>query len=245
MKAARSRPKSSPRKTIGYSRVSTGEQAEKGSSLPAQREKIAAYAVLHDLGEVEIIEDAGASGKDLGRAGMQELLARCEAGEVGHVIVYKLDRLTRRTRDLLYLVDDVFTANGVHFHSLTESVDTSTALGKFFLTLMGALAQMQRDLIAERTRDVLQSKKARGELVGAVPFGFALAADGEHLESVPEEFRVLQKMQAWHEGGASLQEIARRLNTQKVPTKKGGRWHARTVAYMLRNDMHTLSGEVA
>lgn len=224
------------KKVIGYIRVSTREQAESGCSLQAQREKIAAYALLHDLGEVEIIEDAGCSGKDLNRDGVRQLLDACERGEVGHVIVYKLDRLTRKTRDLLFVIEDVFTRHEVGFHSLSENVDTSTAMGKFFLTLMGALAQMQRDLIAERTRDVLQSKKARGEVVGTVPFGFE--RDGDDLVPVLEELDVIERMQEWQQDGESLRGIARRLNAAEVPTKKGGSWHARTVGYMLRNDLY-------
>jgi|LSQX01.2.fsa_nt_gb DNA invertase Pin-like site-specific DNA recombinase len=228
-------------KTIGYTRVSTREQAETGCSLQAQRDKIHAYALLHDLGEVEIIEDAGCTGKDLGRGGARRLIGLCEDRQVAHVIVYKLDRLTRRTRDLLYLVDDVFSANGVAFHSLSESIDTGTAMGTFFLTLMGALAQMQRDLIAERTRDVLHAKKDRGEVVGTVPFGFM--RDGDDLLPVPEELQVIVRMRRWQEAGLSLREIARRLNDREVPTKRGGMWHARTVAYMLKNDLYATAEE--
>lgn len=224
------------KKVYGYIRVSTREQAETGCSMQAQREKIAAYALLHDLGEVEIIEDGGCSGKDLNRNGVRQLIAACKRGEVEHVIVYKLDRLTRKTRDLLFVIEDIFTKHGVSFHSLTENVDTSTAMGKFFLTLMGALAQMQRDLIAERTRDVLQSKKARGEVVGTVPFGFE--RDGDNLVPVLEELDVIARMQDWQQDGASLRGIAQRLNDAEVPTKKGGSWHARTVGYMLQNDLY-------
>jgi site-specific DNA recombinase len=233
-------------KTIAYIRVSTREQADEGISLQMQREKAAEYARLNDLGEVEAIEDAGYSGKTMNRPGIQRLIELCEAGQVGHVMVYKLDRLTRRTRDLLRLVEEVFPRNGVHLHSLREQVDTSSAMGNFFLTIMGALAEMERRLIGERTSEALQSKRGRGECVGPVPFGFDLADDGERLLPNPGELAVVEQMKAWHSQGASLREIARRLNAERVPTKRehGRRWHASTVRYILSNDLYE-SQEVA
>ncbi len=87
-----------PGPALGYARVSTDEQTREGVSLEAQRERIRAYAQAKDLPLGDILVDEGRSGKDLKRPALQELLARCDRGEVAHVIVWKLDRLTRRTR---------------------------------------------------------------------------------------------------------------------------------------------------
>ena len=83
------------KKAIGYVRVSTNEQADKGSSLEAQSAKVAAYAALHDLDLVEIVVESGKSGKNLERAGMKRVLAAVNRREVEVVIVPKLDRMTR------------------------------------------------------------------------------------------------------------------------------------------------------
>jgi site-specific DNA recombinase len=78
--------------TVAYCRVSTEEQATEGFSIEGQADKLRGYASLHDLGDVTIIADAGRSGKDLERAGLQQLLAMVEAGHVEHVLLWRLDR---------------------------------------------------------------------------------------------------------------------------------------------------------
>lgn len=106
-----------PAAAVGYARVSTDEQAREGVSLDAQRERIRAYATAKGLAMVDVLADEGVSGKDLRRPALEELLARCQRGEVAHVVVLKLDRLTRRTRDLLTLVETVFLAHQIELHS--------------------------------------------------------------------------------------------------------------------------------
>ena len=159
-------------RAVGYVRVSTLEQAREGISLDAQEARIRAYAAAKDLDLAEVLRDEGLSGKDLDRPGVQRLIAACQAGEVGAVIVAKLDRLSRRTRDLLNLVEDVFQAHNVALHSLHETVDTSCASGRFFLRIMGALAEMERELIGERTAAALAHKRALGERLGTTPLGY-------------------------------------------------------------------------
>lgn len=88
---------------VGYVRVSREEQAREGVSLEAQRARIIAYAEAKDLQLAAVYADEGKSGKDLDRPGLQEMLARCTSGEVKHIVVWRLDRLTRRTRHLLTL----------------------------------------------------------------------------------------------------------------------------------------------
>ena len=151
---------------VGYARVSTDEQAREGVSLEVQQSRIRAYCEAKELELVDVLVDDGISGKTLDRPALHELLQRCERGQVGHVVVVKLDRLTRRTRDLLALVDDLFLARHIELHSVSESLDTSTPHGRFVLTLFGGLAQMERELIGERTKSALAYK--RQQQVGIV-----------------------------------------------------------------------------
>ena len=109
---------------LGYARVSTDERAREGVSLEAQQSRIRAYCEAKELELTDVLVDDGISGKTLDRPALRELLQRCERGEVGHVVVVKLDRLTRRTRDLLALVDDLFLARHIELHSVSESLDT-------------------------------------------------------------------------------------------------------------------------
>ena len=129
-------------KAIGYIRISTQEQAKEGISLEAQENKIRKYAGLHNLSLIEVVKDEGKSGKDLDREGIQKVVALCEKRKVDHLIVYKMDRLTGKTLDLLILIERIFKPNKVQLHSITERIDTSTAQGKFFLTIIGAMPQI-------------------------------------------------------------------------------------------------------
>ncbi len=164
-------------RVVGYTRVSTLEQSREGISLDNQEHKIRAYAELKDMELVEMIVEEGKSGKTMNRPGLQKIINLINKKQIDGVICYKLDRLTRKTRDLLYLIEDVFAKNDIQFISLNENIDTSSASGKFFLTVMGAMAQMERDLIAERTVDALQELTRQGRRLGSpdrIPLGFKL-----------------------------------------------------------------------
>ncbi len=168
------------KKAIGYIRVSTQEQASEGVSLSVQAAKIRAYAELNDLTLVGIENDAGLSGKNTDRAGLQSVLRMAESGEVEAVIVYKLDRLSRKVTDTLEMIEHLEKL-GVAFHSIQEKVDTRSAIGRFFMTITAAFAEMERNVISERTVAALQEKRRQGKLAGNVPFGYDLAEDGETL----------------------------------------------------------------
>jgi len=219
-------------KVIGYIRVSTKEQAKNGLSLGSQENTIKMYAKLKKLSPVEIIVDTQ-SAKNLKRQGVQRLISLCEQGEVGHLIVYKMDRLTRKTRDLLELVEDVFVANDVVFHSVSENIDTKGPLGTFFLTVMGAMAQMEREQLAERVTDACEEKRRRGEPMGSAALGFRVK-NKKRIED-PEGLKIVEYVKALKRKGLSERAIARRLNAEGIATKRGGRWYNSTVAYMLKN----------
>src|ERR1022692_1496167 len=180
-------------KTVGYVRVSTDKQADRGVSLEAQAEKIRAMAVVHSVALAEIIVDGGESAKSLNRPGMARLLAMVDAGEVRTVIIAKLDRLTRSVKDLCTLLER-FERRGVALVSVAESLDTSSAAGRLVLNIMTAVSQWEREAIGERTRDAMRHKRSNGERVGNIPYGYRLAADGRHLEEDPTEQTALAEI---------------------------------------------------
>jgi DNA invertase Pin-like site-specific DNA recombinase len=196
-------------KDIGYIRVSTEDQAREGISLDNQEAKIKAYATLNGLDLTEIIKDAGISGKTLNRPGIAKVLKMIEAREIEAIIVYKLDRLSRKTLDNLTLIES-FDSNGIAFHSIMEKIDTKSAQGRFFLTILSALAQMERDLIAERTRDALAHKKTKREWTGRIPFGYRV--EDCHLVEDPEAMRTIQKAKRMKTDGKSVRAISEALN---------------------------------
>lgn len=222
----------------GYARVSTAEQAAEGLSLDAQEAKIRAYALIHDLQIAEIIREEGASGKNLKRPKLQRLLSLLAGKQREALIVWKLDRLTRSTRDLLHLIEDVFKGSHTRLFSISEQIDTETATGKFFLTIMGAMAQMEREVISERTSFALDLKRQRTEHLGAIPYGYK--KDGKLLVKDNEEQKWIRQMQTWRKQGLSYADIAFWLNEHAVPTKRqGASWGPSAVFYILKQNTHT------
>jgi site-specific DNA recombinase len=198
-------------------------------SLNAQCARIRSYSEAKGLQLTEVLSDEGFSGKNLRRAGLEDLLERCRRGEVGHVIVWKLDRLTRRTRHLLTLVEDLFLAKGIELHSVSESLDTSTPHGRFVLTLFGGLAQMERELIGERTRGALAYKREQGQPTSHPPLGFRPNGKRHRMIAVPAELETVRLILDDWRRGRSYRAIAARLNAHGVPTKQNRRWHGSTV----------------
>ncbi|MBA7517444.1 hypothetical protein ES705_09498 [subsurface metagenome] len=231
---------------IGYARVSTEEQAKEGLSLEHQKAKIQQYASLHNLKLVDVIVDKGKSGKDLSRQGIQEVISLSEEKFISHIIVYKMDRLTRNVFDLLYLVREIFQPNKVEFHSITEKIDTETAMGKFFLLIMGGFAEMERDLISERTKAVLQYKIQKLEYVGSPPLGYIASPEGNKFLTIDQREkdtvkRIFYLKRYKH---LSLGKIAKELNENKVLTKRGGKWYSGTIKLILdRGESKFLTNE--
>jgi DNA invertase Pin-like site-specific DNA recombinase len=201
------------RQVIGYLRVSTEGQATDGVSLDLQAQKIAAYCALHGWPLGELIQDDGVSAKNLQRPGIQRVLAMVDAGAVEAVIVYKLDRLSRRTKDVLDLVER-FERADVGFHSIQEHLDTKSAIGRFVLCTLASLAEMERDLISERTIDAMAHCKAHGKVYSRPRY-----LDQERIAW----------MLAQRQAGRSYHDIAAALNAAGVPTARGGRWQGNTV----------------
>lgn len=216
-------------KAIGYIRVSTVEQSNEGVSLENQTEKIKQYCKLNDLELTWIIKDAGKSGKNCNRPGLKSLLQRLD--KIDCVVVYKLDRLSRKVKDTLELIEQ-FEQAGVTFHSINEKIDTKSAMGRFFLNIVASLAQMERDLISERTIDALKHKKANNKRFGQVPYGWKLKADGETLERNLNEQKAIKLIEALKGKGLSLRQICHELTTQGF-TPHGKKWHPQTIKNIL------------
>ena len=221
-------------KVIGYVRVSTSSQAIEGISLDNQIVKLKSYCDLNDLELVSIVKDEGLSAKNLsGRPQAQAMLKQAIRQKRG-IVVYKLDRMFRNTVDALTTIQQLDKA-GVTFHSINEKLDTSSAMGKFFTTMLAALAELERNVVSERTRDALQNKKAQGLRIGTVPFGYSLADDSASLILNPAEQGLLSEMKRLRKRGMSFQKIAARLNSNGFQTRNGGSFHRQSIHKILKN----------
>lgn len=222
-------------RAIGYTRVSTDQQADHGVSLDAQRAKIEAMSIVREAELIEVITDAGESAKSLDRPGMERLLALVDARLIDIVIVAKLDRLTRSVKDLGELLER-FQKRGVSLVSVAESLDTASAAGRLVINIMASVSQWERETIGERTRDVLRHKKATRQAYASTPYGFTRC--GTALVESERELETVRRIHSWRSEGATLRDIAARLAQAGVATKTGARWHASTVRAILGNSIH-------
>ena len=163
---------------IGYARVSTGDQ-----NLDLQKNALV-------RAECEQIFEDTASGKNARRPGLRRAIRRLKPGD--SLVVWKLDRLGRSVRDLITLVSEL-QDKGIHFRSLTDSIDTSTPAGRFFFHVMSAQAEMERELIVERTRAGLAAAREQGRV-------------GGRRRVMTEE--VVERCRRMLENGATRQQIA-------------------------------------
>jgi len=229
---------------IGYPRVSTEEQARDGKSLELQVEKIRAYCALYNLRLVRIVPDAGVSAKSLDRPGIKQVIAALESGEVDGVVITKLDRLTRSLADWSVLIERFFDQRaGRALFSVNDSIDTRTASGRMVLNIIMTIAQWEREIIAERTAEVLQGKIRRGERCGRVRYGYALDESGPRhsetgrpikLRPNEREQGVIAQMRAWRAQGLDYRAMCALLADLGIETQSGGRvWLPATVHRIL------------
>ncbi|MBX2977453.1 MAG: recombinase family protein [Ignavibacteriaceae bacterium] len=218
------------KKTIIYTRVSTELQSQNGISLENQEERCKSYCLIHQLENIEIISDRGISGKNTKRAGIQKILKMIESKQIDNVVVYSLSRFARSVKDTLSLLD-VFGKAGLNFHSITESIDTASASGRFFVTTLSAISQYERELTSERTKSVLAYKKQQGFRVGSVLFGYKLAADGKKLLKHSEEQKTIQMIvDLKRKENKSYNEIVKMLTERKRKNKNGqAKWYKSSV----------------
>jgi site-specific DNA recombinase len=220
-------------RAIGYARVSTDKQADHGVSLEAQQAKICAMATVQGAEIIELIVDGGESAKDLKRPGMERLLALVDQRQVDTVIIAKLDRLTRSVKDLAELLER-FQKRGVSLVAVAESLDTGSAAGRLVINIMTAVSQWEREAIGERTRDAMQHKKANGQRVGNIAYGFRLGPNGVHVEPDPEEQDILCAIRELRASRCTLRGIAAELNTRGWRTRRASAWRLEHVARILK-----------
>ena len=214
---------------VGYIRVSTEEQAVGGVSLAAQRTAVEAYCRLHGLDLMQVCADEGLSGRRAdNRPGLQEAVDSARRMR-GVLVVHSLSRLARSTRDAIDIADSLAHA-GADLVSISERIDTTNGMGRFFFTTMAALAQLERDLISERTTAALAHKRANSQRIGGhIPLGFDLHEDGVQLIENEDEQRVLERILELRRRGLSSRGIIARLDRDGLRPKHGGCWHPKVV----------------
>src|ERR1700712_1308984 len=158
-------------RAVGYCRVSTLKQSTEGVPLQAQEAAIKKYCSENGIKLLDIFIDEGKSGKNLKRPAFQRAMAEIDSRRANAIVVFKLDRMTRSLRDLFTLLDSRFDGGENHLISLCEKFDTTTAMGKAYLSLIGIIAQLERETISERVKAGIDYITENGGHFGAIPFG--------------------------------------------------------------------------
>jgi DNA invertase Pin-like site-specific DNA recombinase len=205
-------------KVIGYARVSTDEQGVNGVGLEAQRAAICVECERRGWQLLHIEEDV-LSGKTMNRPGLRSALDACRSGEVSGIVVEKLDRLSRSIVDFGHLLEEA-RKRRFNVVALDLGLDLSTPQGELVANVIASVAQWERRIIGQRTKEALAVKKAQGVRIG---------------RPVTLPITVGRRIQRERSKGKSFAAIADSLNRAGIPTSQGGRaWYPATVRSVLR-----------
>ena len=199
---------SKPRVAI-YSRVSTEEQAKEGLSVEAQIDKCKSFCDAREWEIFKVYKDAGFSAGTLNRPALELLLRDAQEKRFDIILVYKIDRFSRKLKDLITILEDLKTKN-INFTSVTEQIDTTSAMGEAFFQIIGVFAQLERGMVKERVQLSFDRKINLGEALYRAPFGYTyqnrkLVRHPENAEKVKEIFEM------WA-AGVNYKEICQKFN---------------------------------
>ena len=210
-----------------YARVSTQLQVNDGVSLDVQERQLIQAAELAGFTEYELVREEGRSGKSIsGRPALTDALKRLDSGEAHALFVTRIDRLARSTKDFLNIIDRA-NNKGWRLVMLDLNLDTSSYQGRFVVTIMSALAEMERGIIAARQKDVHKDRRERG-IVWGVDMG--------PKNKTPEEIKA--RISSERSSGSSFRQIADSLNRDQIPTQNHRKWHPTTVKNLLDSIQH-------
>jgi len=221
-----------------YLRVSTEKQVQEGFSIRAQVDKLKSYALLKEWDIYDIYSDEGISGKNIvDRPAINRLIDDINDGKVNNVLVFKVDRLTRSTRNLLELVE-LFEENNCAFNSLTESIDTATPSGRMFLKIIGIFAEFERENLVSRLKLGFERKAKEGYTLANRHISYGYSKEkGQKIQTIlPDEVKIVREIFALYvDENMSMTGIAKTLNQRKIPTKMNSTWDANTIKNLLTN----------
>ena len=223
-------------KSAIYTRVSTQEQAKEGYSIGEQAERLKAYCGAMGWAVYNTYTDAGYSGANIDRPGLQALITDAKNHKVDKVVVYKLDRLSRSQKDALFLIEDVFLKNGVDFVSITENFNTSTPFGKAALGIAACFAQLEREQIRERMMMGIDAMVMEGKWHGGIiPYGYdykdkLLVVNESEAAQIREMYRLFVN-------GMALSQIEKEF-FERGYTNRNGRWTLYRIRYIIANRLY-------
>lgn len=222
-----------------YVRVSTHWQIDK-DSLPVQREELINYSkYVLGIDTYEIFEDAGYSGKNTDRPAFQQMMARLRSGEFSHLLVWKIDRISRNLLDFAAMYDELKSL-GITFVSKNEQFDTSNAIGEAMLKIILVFAELERNMTSERVTAVMLSRASSGQWNGGkIPYGYDYDKETSVFSVNEAEAAVVCRLYDLYEESRSLLQVARTINAAGIRTRNGYPWNPTTVSKILKSPFYT------
>ena len=225
-------------RTAIYVRVSTEEQVQEGYSIRAQSEKLKSYALLKEWEIYNVYSDEGISGKNIvDRPAINSLIEDIKSGKVNNVLVFKVDRLTRSTKNLIELVE-LFEEYNCAFNSLTESIDTDTPSGRMFLKIIGIFAEFERENLVSRIKMGYERKVKEGYTLAthSISYGYIRKKGNKIQEVQSEETKIVKEIFSMYiDENMSMGKIAKTLNERKIATKDNATWSITAIKRILTN----------
>lgn len=231
--------KLSNQKCALYVRVSTHWQIDK-DSLPVQREDLINYAKYAlNIDKYEIFEDAGYSAKNTDRPAFQQMMARLRTGEFSHLVVWKIDRISRNLLDFAEMYAEIKKL-GITFVSKNEQFDTSNAMGEAMLKIILVFAELERNMTSERVTAVMLSRASNGQWNGGrIPYGYNYDKETGLFSINEAEASVINMIYDTYERVHSLLVVARTLNEKGILPRSGTPWSPTTISTILKNPFYT------
>lgn len=218
-----------------YTRVSTEDQAKEGFSLDAQLDKLRSYCKARDwIIAGEYIDD-GYSGRNVKRPAYYQMLEELDNWDI--LLVIKMDRIHRNSKNFMLMMEDL-KIQGKEFVSMTESLDTSTAMGRFVMDIIQRIAQLESEQIGERVYIGMEQKaKTNGGILGFnIPYGYNY--ENSNLIINDNEASQVKKIFKLYLDGYSMKKISGMLNEKEIPTKQNKNWGSQTISTILKNPLY-------
>jgi len=228
-----------PHRVSFYIRISTDEDHQK-YSLGAQSERLEAFCKSQwgDDWRLHKIYRDTESGTHMNRPGLEEMLFDAESQAFDTLLVFRVDRLSRKVRELALMVDEL-TKNHVVLKSITEPFDTANAAGKMMLQMLGVFAEFEHATIVERTKVGMEKKAKSGAWVGGVvPFGYQLDPEQGLIINEEEAVIVRKMFQMYSLGHEGTHTICRKLNLAGHRKRSGKKWDKRVILHIIKSPLY-------
>jgi site-specific DNA recombinase len=224
-----------------YTRISTDEENQP-TSLHSQRERLEAFCKAQEQWRIVAHEQDQASGTKLDRPGLQRALAHAREGRIDLLLCYRVDRLSRKVRQLAQLADEL-DGYGVVLRSATEPFDTGSAAGRMMLQMLGVFAEFEHATIVDRISAGIERRATEGRWFGGrPPFGYTFSNEQRLLIPDPVKAPVVQRIfTLYTRERLGTIAIAEQLRTDRAPAPSAG-WGHPAVHFILSNP--TYSGKI-